>query len=297
MRDETGSETNARLLEVIARADVEVLPSVYAFQPMGGTPAGAGKDDALAWVRDGAAWSRLVPVDDPATPLAFRMFSFHFDPACDATGFVGWLHAHLARTTGVGPIVVCGRSAGGAADHVRGGIFGYWGCPVAAADRVLAEIDRLRERGRHPARPHIGPGGGCLLCAALDDSLAALPVVVEGALAVGVLSVGEARARGHCVFFPRRHAANLHDLDDTETAELMALIKRVARALGLQTYNVLQNNGARASQTVFHAHLHLIPKPDGASGIVVQGGLVPADQRGVADEIRRRLATPPVEAR
>jgi diadenosine tetraphosphate (Ap4A) HIT family hydrolase len=99
------------------------------------------------------------------------------------------------------------------------------------------------------------------------------------------------------VFFPRRHAANLHDLDDTETAELRALIKRVARALDLQTYNALQNNGARASQTVFHAHLHLIPKPDGASGIVVQGGLAPADQRGVADEIRQRLAALPAEAR
>jgi diadenosine tetraphosphate (Ap4A) HIT family hydrolase len=47
---------------------------------------------------------------------------------------------------------------------------------------------------------------------------------------------------------------------------------------------------------VFHAHLHLIPKPDGAGGIVVQGGLVPADQRGVADEIRQRLAALPVQA-
>jgi len=295
MRDETGSQTNARLLEVIARADFEVLPGLYAFQPLGQTPAGAGKD-ALACVRDGGAWSQLVPVDDPDTPMAFRVFSFHFDPAGDATGFAGWLHAHLARATGAGHIVVCGRSARGADDHVRGGIFDYWGCPAAAADRVLAEIDRLRERGRHPARPHVGPGGGCLLCAALDGSLAALPLVVESARAVGVLSAGEARARGHCVFFSRRHAANLHDLDDAETAELMALIKRVARALGLQTYNVLQNNGSLASQTVFHAHLHLIPKPDGAGGIVVQGGLVPADQRGVADEIRQRLAALPVQA-
>lgn len=222
--------------------------------------------------------------------MAFRVFSFHFDPALDATGFVGWLHAHLARATGVGHIVVCGRSARAAADHVRGGIFDYWGCPAADADRVLVEIEALRERGRRPPRPHVGPRGGCLLCEALDGSLMALPLVAESSRAVGVLSTAEARARGHCVFFPRRHAPNLHDLDDAETTELMALIKRVARALGLETYNVLRNNGALASQTVF-------PKPDGAGGLVLQGGLIPADQRGVADEIRQRVATLPMEAR
>jgi hypothetical protein len=52
MRDETGSQTDVRLLEVIARADFAALPGLYAFQPLGATAAGAGKD-ALACVRDG----------------------------------------------------------------------------------------------------------------------------------------------------------------------------------------------------------------------------------------------------
>ncbi len=55
--------------------------------------------------------------------MAFRIFAFHFDPAYDATGFLGWLHAHLARATGAGHIVVCGRSSRAGGNHTRGGIF------------------------------------------------------------------------------------------------------------------------------------------------------------------------------
>jgi diadenosine tetraphosphate (Ap4A) HIT family hydrolase len=290
MRDETASRTTARLLDAIAHAEFEVLPGVYAFAPLG--PGAAPRPDALACVRDRERWSQLVPVDDPATPMAFRIFAFHFDPSRDATGFVGWLHAHLARATGVGHIVVCGRAARGATDHVRGGIFDYWGCPAADAERVVAEVHALIEHGRRPSRPHVGRRGGCMLCEALEGD-PDLPVVAESPRAVGVVIGDGARARGHCLFFPRRHAPNLHDLDGAELAEVLALLTRVARALGLEQYNVLQNNGALASQTVFHAHVHLVPKPTMAGGLTVQGGYAAVDQRGVVEEIRRGLDRAP----
>jgi diadenosine tetraphosphate (Ap4A) HIT family hydrolase len=287
MREETGSQISARLLEVIAHAHFEVLPELYAFGPLsdGVTP----RRDALACVRDGGVWSQLVPIGDETTPMAFRIFSFHFDPAFDATGFVGWLHSHLARSTDTGHIVVCGRSARDATDHVRGGIFDYWGCPVAAADRVIAEVRALIERGRRPRRPHVGADGGCLLCEAATGT-PRLPLVAESAGAVGVLSVGEPSATGHCVFFPRRHTPNLHDLDDTELSEIFSLVKRVAIALELDQYNVLQNNGPRAGQTVFHAHVHLVPKPTAATGLMVQPSLAAVDQAGLVERIRSRLA-------
>jgi diadenosine tetraphosphate (Ap4A) HIT family hydrolase len=288
MREETPAQTAARLLEVIARAGVEVLPGLYAFAALDAGPAAVRKD-ALACVRDGDVWSQLVPVEDPATPMAFRVFGFHFDPALDATGFVGWLHSHLARATGVGHIVVCGRSARGAADHVRGGIFDYWGCPAGGAERVLAEVGALVERGRRPRRAHAGIAGGCMLCEAMGGADPDYPVIAESPRAVGILIGRDARSRGQSLFFPRRHAPNLHDLEDAETSEIFSLLRRVAVALGLDEYNVLQNNGARAGQTVFHVHVHLVPKPSGAAGLVVEGGLVPADQTGMADEIRRRL--------
>jgi len=276
MRDETGNATQARLLEVIGHADFEVLPGFYAFRPLAaGTKP---RDDSLACVRDGAAWSELAPADEPAAGTTFRVFAFHFDPAYDATGFVGWLHAHLARTTGTGHLVVCG------------GIFDYWGCPADAADRVLAEVERLRARGRRPHRPHVGPAGGCLLCEALGG-IAGFPIVAAGRRVVGVLNEAGAAARGHCVFFPRRHVPRLDELEDAELGEMLGLIARVARALDVAQYNVLSNNGVRAGQTVFHAHAHLVPKPDGATGLVAQAGLGTVDQTGVAEELRRRLGT------
>ena len=288
MRDETGNATQARLLEVLGHADFEVLPGLYAFVPMDG--GAKPRDDALACVRDGSAWSELVPVEAPVGPMTFRIFAFHFDSAHDAAGFVGWLHAHLARATGVGHIVLCGASARSAGGHTRGGIFDYWGCPADAADRVLAEIERLRERGRRAHRAHVGPAGGCLLCEALGG-IAGFPIVAAGRRVVAVLNEAGGAARGHCIFFPRRHVPRLEDCDDAEVTELFGLIARVARVLDVAHYNVLSNNGLRAGQTVFHAHAHFVPKPDGATGLVAQAGLGVVDQTGLADELRRRLGT------
>jgi diadenosine tetraphosphate (Ap4A) HIT family hydrolase len=272
----------------MARADFEVLPGVYVFQPLGDGITSFRKD-ALAVVRDNGAWSQLVPVENPRTAMAFRVLSFDFDPALDATGFVGWLHSHLARTTGTGHVVVCGCSARGQADHVRGGIFDYWGCPAGAADRVLAEERAPIDRARGPRRAHIGVRGGCLVCEAAEGAYPGFSIVAEGPRAVGVLKEIDPRARGHCVFFPRRYVPNLHDLEDAETAEILSLLKRVTIALDLKEYHVLQNNGARAGQTVFHAHVHLVPKPTAAAGLIVQGGLLLVDQTGLAEEIQRRL--------
>ena len=270
MRDEAANAGQARLLRVIGQADFQVLPGLYAFRPLiaGAKPS----DEALACVRDGESWSELVPDEDAAGPTALRVFAFHLDPAHDAAGFVGWLHSHLARSTGTSPIVV-GDS---------------WACPAEAAGPVLAEVERLRELGRRAHRPHVGPAGGCLLCEALEG-IKGFPIVAAGRHVVGVLNEAGPAARGHCVFFPRRHVPRLDELEDAELSEMFGLIARVARALELAQYNVLSNNGPRAGQTVFHAHAHLVPKPDGATGLVAQAGLGVVDQRGVAEELRRRL--------
>jgi diadenosine tetraphosphate (Ap4A) HIT family hydrolase len=85
-------------------------------------------------------------------------------------------------------------------------------------------------------------------------------IVLETANVIAVVNNAEPQARGHIVFFPKNHAARLDQLSDGDLAEILVAVKRVAVAMGLENYNVLQNNGALAGQTVFHAHLHLIPK-------------------------------------
>lgn len=71
-------------------------------------------------------------------------------------------------------------------------------------------------------------------------------------------------SKGHCLIIPKQHADNIFDLDGTTAASLFTLATKVARALNTQLncegLNLVQNNGTIAGQTVFHFHLHLIPR-------------------------------------
>jgi hypothetical protein len=149
MSAETPEQAAVRLLQVIANAECEVLPGFYVFE---GMPKGLAQasPEALACIRDGEFWSQLIPSPAPgAAKDLFKIFLFRFSPQFDATGFVGWLHSHLAGTTGAASIVICGKDRrSGEFGHGRGNIFDYWGCPADRAGEVLAEVRSLIERGR-----------------------------------------------------------------------------------------------------------------------------------------------------
>ena len=126
----------------------------------------------------------------------------------------------------------------------------------------------------------------CLLCRIVRGELA-VERIVETGYVIGFMNEAEALSRGHCVFFPKHHASSLHEADEAALAEILVLVKRVARALGLGTYNVLQNNGALAGQTVFHAHVHLIPKWSESEGLVYERSRGRhMDQKEMAERIR-----------
>lgn len=72
---------------------------------------------------------------------------------------------------------------------------------------------------------------------------------------------------GHSLIVPRRHVASLLDLTDTEACDLMTFSRRVARILAAAfrapAFDWTIQDGAPAGQTVFHLHLHLIPRREG----------------------------------
>lgn len=78
-----------------------------------------------------------------------------------------------------------------------------------------------------------------------------------------ILDVGPA-TRGHALILPKNHYANLYELPDELAAKAMLLAKKMAtlmtEKLGCDGFNLVQNNGKAAGQTVFHFHLHLIPR-------------------------------------
>jgi len=112
---------------------------------------------------------------------------------------------------------------------------------------------------------------GCMMCQIVSGELQ-VNKIVETGTTIGYVAHFWPMSRGHCVFFPRRHAPNLHDLEDRELIEIILLVKRAAAAMGLESYNVLQNNGAIAGQTAFHAHVHLIPKWSETDGLRFEHG-------------------------
>lgn len=78
-----------------------------------------------------------------------------------------------------------------------------------------------------------------------------------------ILDMGPA-TKGHALILPKQHYRNLYELPEETAGEVMKLAKRMAvkmtEKLGCDGFNLVQNNNEVAGQTVFHFHLHLIPR-------------------------------------
>lgn len=70
--------------------------------------------------------------------------------------------------------------------------------------------------------------------------------------------------KGHALILPKEHYANLYELPEETAADAMKLAQRMMRKmtekLDCDGFNIVQNNGEAAGQTVFHFHMHLIPR-------------------------------------
>ncbi len=75
---------------------------------------------------------------------------------------------------------------------------------------------------------------------------------------------------GHTLVIPKEPAETLDQLSDDSAAAVGRVLPRICRAVmkatGCSQFNLLQNNGPRAHQAVFHVHFHIIPKPDTDAG-------------------------------
>lgn len=86
-----------------------------------------------------------------------------------------------------------------------------------------------------------------------------------------VLDIGPA-SKGHALILPKDHYANLYEMPAELLAEAMTIAQKVGaklvEVLGADGLNIVQNNGEAAGQTVFHFHIHLIPRYEGHREIV-----------------------------
>jgi hypothetical protein len=134
---ESVDQTERRLRRVIAAAQLVAFDGEWSFfeAPLPEPPALT--TDLLAVVRDNDRWSWLAPAST-AGGERFALFSFHFPPEVDNSGFVGWLATEFKRRLGTGVFVICGQNSG------LGGIYDYWGCPAQLRAEAAQVLDELR---------------------------------------------------------------------------------------------------------------------------------------------------------
>lgn len=95
-------------------------------------------------------------------------------------------------------------------------------------------------------------------------------------------------SKGHTLILPKNHYANIYELGDREAEAIFPLAKKLAKhmkeVLHCDGFNILQNNGETAGQSVFHFHMHLIPRYKDASN---NDGLLGFTHAGLSeDEIK-----------
>ena len=102
----------------------------------------------------------------------------------------------------------------------------------------------------------------CIFCKIANGEIPSTTLYEDEEFRV-ILDMGPA-TRGHALLLPKEHYADLFELDDETASKVLIRAKRIARrmkdALGADGFNLVQNNGECAGQTVFHFHLHMIPR-------------------------------------
>ena len=105
----------------------------------------------------------------------------------------------------------------------------------------------------------------CIFCKSANGEIPSATLYEDEDFRV-ILDLGPA-SKGHALILPKAHAANIYEISDDMAAKAMILAKKMAtkmtEALKCDGFNIVQNNGEPAGQTVFHFHMHLIPRYEG----------------------------------
>lgn len=109
------------------------------------------------------------------------------------------------------------------------------------------------------------PPGVCIFCKLVAGEIPSAKVY-EDELSIAFMDLGQVNP-GHVLVATKRHASNLLELTEQEAAAVMQTARRVAIAaeqvFSPDGITLLQANGPVSGQTVFHFHLHMLPRHNG----------------------------------
>ena len=110
----------------------------------------------------------------------------------------------------------------------------------------------------------------CIFCKIASGDIPSATVYEDDVFRV-ILDLGPA-SKGHALILPKSHFKDICEADESVRARLFTLAAKMGGAmkkgLGASGFNVVQNNGASAGQTVFHLHVHVIPRYEGGPPMV-----------------------------
>ncbi len=101
--------------------------------------------------------------------------------------------------------------------------------------------------------------------------------------------------KGHALILPKEHFDNIYELDDETASNAFLIAKKMAsamkKAFEADGFNIIQNNGEPAGQTVFHFHMHLIPRYEGdkAIGFWKPGNITDEELQVLEEKVKKEL--------
>ena len=102
-------------------------------------------------------------------------------------------------------------------------------------------------------------------------------------------------SKGHTIILPKNHFKDVCELDEKTAAAVLPVAARIGAAmkasLGCTGFNLVQNNGTSAGQTVFHFHMHVIPRYENGPAMVswVQNSSESEELQQIAAQIKNNL--------
>ena len=127
----------------------------------------------------------------------------------------------------------------------------------------------------------------CIFCMIIDGKIPSRKVY-EDENCIAMLDINPATP-GHTLILPKEHHQDLTEMNEALLGKLMMVARKIGmlqkERLGAIGFNVIQNNGEAAGQTVPHFHIHVIPRYEGGPML---GGWVPTEPAG--DELDEVLA-------
>ena len=122
----------------------------------------------------------------------------------------------------------------------------------------------------------------CIFCEIANGEIPSATLYEDEDFRV-ILDLGPA-TKGHALILPKNHFANLFEIPEDMDAKAFILAKKIAKKMkdvfGCDGVNIVQNNGVAAGQTVFHFHIHLIPRYEGDhAGVTWKPGTLTDEQR------------------